>query len=50
MKDRALKYIVSELWNPLVNTYSLAATSLMRGDTCAVYLLHYPKERLEGRT
>lgn len=20
----------------------------MRGDTCAVYLLHYPKERLEG--
>ena len=32
MKDRALKYIVSELWNPLVNVKILGhQTSLMRG-------------------
>lgn len=49
MKDRALKYIVSELWNPLVNAQILGRKRpLDEGDTCAVYLLHYPKERLEG--
>lgn len=49
MKDRALKYIVSELWNPLVNAQILGRKRpLAEGDTCAVYLLHYPKERLEG--
>ena len=50
MKDRALKYIVSELWNPLVNAQILGRKRpLDEGDTCAVYLLHYPKERLEGK-
>ena len=49
MKDRALKYVVSELWNPLVNAQILGRKRpLDEGDTCAVYLLHYPKERLEG--
>ena len=49
MKDRALKYIVSELWNPLVNAQIFGRKRpLDEGDTCAVYLLHYPKERLEG--
>ena len=49
MKDRALKCIVSELWNPLVNAQILGRKRpLDEGDTCAVYLLHYPKERLEG--
>lgn len=49
MKDRALKYIVSELWNPLVNAQILGRKRpLDEGDTCAVYLQHYPKERLEG--
>lgn len=49
MKDPALKYIVSELWNPLVNAQILGRKRpLDEGDTCAVYLLHYPKERLEG--
>ena len=49
MKDRALKYIVSELWNPLVNAQILGRKRpLDEGDTCAVSLLHYPKERLEG--
>ena len=41
MKDRALKYIVSELWNPLVNAQILGRKRpLDEGDTCAVYLLH----------
>ena len=49
MKDRALKYVISELWNPLVNAQILGRKRpLDEGDTCAVYLLHYPKERLEG--
>ena len=49
MKDRALKYVVSELWNPLVNAQILGRKRpLDEGDTCAVYLLHYPKKRLEG--
>lgn len=49
MKDPALKYIVSELWNPLVNAQILGRKRpLDEGDTCAVYLLHYSKERLEG--
>lgn len=41
MKDRALKYIVSELWNPLVNAQILGRKRLLdERDTCAVYLLH----------
>lgn len=41
MKDCALKYIVSELWNPLVNAQILGRKRpLDEGDTCAVYLLH----------
>lgn len=49
IKDPELICIISRLWNPLVNAQILGRKRpLDEGDTCAVYLLHYPKERLEG--
>lgn len=49
MKDRALKYIVSELWNPLINAQILGRKRpLDADDTCAVYFMGYGRERLKG--
>ncbi len=49
IKDRALKYIVSELWNPLINAQILGRKRpLDADDTCAVYFMGYGKERLKG--
>lgn len=49
MKDCALKYIVSELWNPIVNAQILGRKRpLSASDTCAVYFMHYGVKRLEG--
>lgn len=50
IKDPALKYIVSELWNPIANTQILGRKRpLSAEDTCVVYFQHYPKDRLEGQ-
>ena len=49
IKDRALKHIVSELWNPLVNAQILGRKRpLDADDTCAVYFMGYGRERLKG--
>lgn len=49
IKDPALKYIVSELWNPIANAQILGRKRPLSGeDTCVAYLLHYPKDRLEN--
>lgn len=49
MKDPALKYIVSELWNPIANAQILGRKRpLSAEDTCVAYFQHYPKERLEN--
>lgn len=48
IKDRALKYIVSELWNPLVNAQILGRKRpLDTTDTCAVYFMGYGEKRLK---
>ncbi len=49
IKDPALKYIVSEMWNPIANAQILGRKRpLSAEDTCAVYFQHYPKNRLEN--
>lgn len=49
IKDRALKHIVSELWNPLVNAQILGRKRpLDADDTCAVYFMGYGEKRLRG--
>lgn len=49
IKDRALKYIVSELWNPLINAQILGRKRpLDADDTCAVYFMWYGEKRLRG--
>lgn len=49
IKDAALKYIVSELWNPIANAQILGRKRpLSAEDTCVAYFLHYPKDRLEN--
>lgn len=49
IKDRALKYIVSELWNPLINAQILGRKRpLDADDTCAVYFMGYGEKRLRG--
>lgn len=49
IKDPSLKYIVSELWNPISNAQILGRKRpLSAEDTCVAYFLHYPKERLEN--
>lgn len=49
IKDPALKYIVSELWNPLVNAQIVGRKRpLNADDTCAVYFMQYGKKRLEN--
>ena len=50
IKDPALKYIVSELLNPIANAQILGRKRpLSAEDTCVVYFQHYPKDRLEGQ-
>ena len=50
IKDPTLKYIVSELWNPIANAQILGRKRpLSADDTCTVYFQHYPKDRLEGQ-
>ena len=49
IKDPALKYIVSELWNSISNAQILGRKRpLSAEDTCVAYFLHYPKDRLEN--
>ncbi len=49
MKDRALKYIVSELWNPLINVQILGRKRpLDVADTCTVYFMWYGEKRLRA--
>lgn len=49
IKDSALKYIVSELWNPISNAQILGRKRpLSVDDTCAAYFQYYSKERLEN--
>ena len=49
IKDPALKYIVSELWNPIANAQILGRKRpLSAEDTCAVYFQYYSKKRLEN--
>ena len=48
IKDRALKYIVSELWSPIVNAQILGRKRpLDAEDTCAVYFMGYGEKRLK---
>ena len=48
IKDCALKYIVSELWNPIINAQILGRKRpLDEDDTCAVYFMQYGKKRLK---
>ena len=49
IKDPALKYIVSELWNPIANAQILGRKRpLDAEDTCTAYFQHYPIDRLEN--
>lgn len=48
IKDSALKYIVSELWNPLTNAQILGRKRPEdANDTCAVYFMQYGVKRLK---
>ena len=49
IKDRALKHIVSELWNPLINAQILGRKRpLDADDTCVMYFMWYGEKRLKG--
>lgn len=49
IKDPTLKYIVSELWNPIANAQILGRKRpLSAEDICVAYFQHYSKERLEN--
>lgn len=49
IKDPALKHIVSELWNPLVNAQILGRKRpTTPEDTCDVYFMQYGQARLKG--